>query len=110
MNRISVLNFELFLQRSKCTKNPVYQLFVYFLFLICMSEIKSRPYRHGCAAFRTCILVFPADKNVGLHMSRQVSSDMKRKMFDCNHENADYRIRGPPLITKGRGWTRGSNP
>ena len=30
--------------RSKCAENPVDQLFLYFLFWTCMSEIKSRPY------------------------------------------------------------------
>ena len=31
-------------QRSKCAESPIYQLFLYFLFWTCMSEIKFRPY------------------------------------------------------------------
>ena len=35
-----ILNFGLLWQRSKCTESPVYQLFLYFLFLTYMSQIK----------------------------------------------------------------------
>ena len=36
--------FGLLWQCSMCTKNPVYQLILCFLFSTCISEIKSRPY------------------------------------------------------------------
>ena len=40
----SILNFGLRWQGSKCTDNPIYQLFPYFLFWTFMSEIKYLPY------------------------------------------------------------------
>ena len=39
-----IFNFGLLWQRSKCIENPVYQLFLYFLFWTYMYEIKCRPH------------------------------------------------------------------
>ena len=47
----SFLNFGLLWQRSKCAESPMYQLFPYFLFWTCMSEIKSRHFSRSAGKF-----------------------------------------------------------